>query len=310
MKTSTLNNVDGTPRLLSPTSSSPRVTNRLPQILPSDPSARPSLPLGLPSGHLGLCICRISLAAHFPQGPKPFSSAYALASCFPEMSNKIITVALSYAAATSTGLMPQIRFSCEVLSITLFCRWWHLELSEAFNFFQVTMPALGPRAAHLQYELPMLLSSLKICLCLDLWSWRKKRSCSPVFSLHLDLGFLWSPTALHSISYFLPPSCSPASPPSLPSSPTNAFGPRCFTNTLLSHLPLLLRYQFAERKIVSSWPSSAASNTPGLSSHLLHEQSLAPFLNCVSWSPRCSLKDGTMSTSYPFVSQCLGQCPE
>lgn len=229
-----LDNVDATPRLLSPTTSpSPRVTNRLAQSLPSDLSARPSLPLGLPSGHLWWCICRIPLVAHFPQRPKPFSSAYALASCFPEISNKRIIAALSYAATTSSGLMRQIRFSCEVPINNLVLQMMTPELREAFNFFPVTMPVLGPRTAHLQYELPVLLSSLKICLYLHLRSWRKKSSCSPVFFLHLDLGFLWSPTALPSISYFFPLSCSPASPPSLPPSPTNAFGPPCFTNTLL-----------------------------------------------------------------------------
>lgn len=163
-----LDNVDATPRLLSPTtSSSPRATNRLAQILPSDLSARPSLPLGLPSGRLWLCICRIPLVAHFPQRPKPFSSAYALASCSPEISNKMVIAALSYAATTSAGLMRQIRFSCEVPINDLVLQMMTPELREAFNFFPVTMPASGPRAAQLQYELSVLLSSLKICLSIS-----------------------------------------------------------------------------------------------------------------------------------------------
>lgn len=112
--------------------------------------------------------------------------------------------------------------------MTLFCRWWHQSLERPLTSSQ----------SQCRPRVPGLPSSSMNYLCFSL-PW-KSVSPSPVLKEEkfsrpsfFPSSWSWSPTALPSISYFFPLSCSPASPPSLPPSPINAFGPPCFTNTLL-----------------------------------------------------------------------------
>ena len=267
---------------------------------------KPALHFGQPSSLLSNCVCVILIATYLPQGPKSFSpcfpSADVLASSFLEMSNKIIIAAIIYAAATALGWYSMYPSSESCVSVTLFCRWWNQSLKRPCFFetvacaLQITVQAFDPRTAHLQDELLVLRSSsLKICLCLDPWVLEEEKFFRPKASssiLILISSFLSAP-------HFSGSAPSPLmwlSPSSLQrqavclASPTHSgvICLLCFFVNLSIWPPFLLLHEFL-----------------GLSCHLFHEPSLAPFL-----APSYFLLDGQPGLSPPLLFLCLGQCPE
>lgn len=100
------------------------------------------------------------------------------------------------------------------------------------------------------------------------------------FLLHLELGFLLSPTAPPYINCPLPLSYRSASPPHC-LFPTNAFGLPAFTNHSCFICLLASLSACQKEGCFSLATSSVPSCTPCLSSHLLGEQSLGPFPDTV-----------------------------